>query len=423
MRKTIRFSKFFLPAVLISSVLIAIGLIGYAFKGFNLGVDFQAGINQTLQLAFPVAEVSYTGKGNADLTVSDTAVTLVLSGAEVEKKTILFDYKTYPTIADIATALQAQADVHVKIEQGQESTQASLLVPSFQGNTLLNTNAVMLHRVPASAEENFSSIEKVRNALVKLGNVSVQTIKPASQQRYLIRVQDKGKDAKFTETVRAEIKSGLETAFGPNRVIEIQTDLVGAQFSAALAKQASLMVLATLAGILAYCAIRFKIEYAIGAVLSVFHDALIMIAFIVWTRMEFNTSTIAAILTILGYSINDTIVQYDRVREERRLRPNEKFTDVLDIALSLTLSRTLITTLTTLLTVIALFIFTKGSMRDFALALIVGMTSGVYSTIYVAGAFVDWWDKIRTKRAKKGDSAPKLSDKPAEVVAEESPKA
>jgi preprotein translocase subunit SecF len=157
----------------------------------------------------------------------------------------------------------------------------------------------------------------------------------------------------------------------------------------------------TLLLILIYASVRFKPQFAIGAVLAIAHDALIIVAFVTWTRMEFNTTTIAAILTILGYSINDTIVIFDRIRETRRIYPDEKFVNILDRSLTETLSRTIITTLTTMLAVLSLFIFTTGSMKDFALALLVGMVSGVYSTIFIASGFVNLWDIQAKKRSGK----------------------
>ncbi|NLJ11081.1 MAG: protein translocase subunit SecF, partial [Treponema sp.] len=124
-------------------------------------------------------------------------------------------------------------------------------------------------------------------------------------------------------------------------------------------------------------------------------------AFIVWLRMEFNTTTIAAILTILGYSINDTIVIFDRIRETLRLYPDSSFEDNMNRAITETLSRTFITTITTMFAVFSLFLFTTGTMKDFALALLIGMTSGVYSTIFIASAFVLFWEKKIKKDAAK----------------------
>lgn len=398
MKRIIPFTRYFLPAVLVSSALILFGLFGFFTKGFNLGVDFQAGVNQTVQLAYPVGSISYKGKGNAEMTVSETAITLVFSGAETDSKTVVINYKDNPTVADLAKALEALPEVKVQLEAGQENSASSLLVPTYQGNTLINLKPALLHRLPASDGERFASIDKVREAVKDMGRVSVQTINPASQQRFMIRVQDEGKDSRFTETARAGIISGLENAFGTNRVVEVKTDFVGARFSQGLTQQSIFLVLATMVLILLYSTIRFKFEFALGAVLAIMHDALIMITFIVWSRMEFNTTTIAAILTILGYSINDTIVQFDRVREERKLRPTEKFADVLNSALTHTLGRTIITTVTTMLAVLSLFLFTTGNIKDFALSLLVGMTSGAYSTIFIASAFVMYWNQSREKK-------------------------
>jgi len=117
--------------------------------------------------------------------------------------------------------------------------------------------------------------------------------------------------------------------------------------------------------------------------------------------MEFNTTTIAAILTILGYSTNNTIVVFDRIREYRRIFPDDPFVDVLNRSLTATLNRTIITTLTTMLAVLSLFIFTTGSMQDFALALLVGMTSGVYTTLFIASGCINFWENIKVKKEKR----------------------
>lgn len=414
MKRLIRFSKFFLPAVIMSSTIIVLGLVGYFTKGFNLGVDFQAGINETIQLAYPAGQVTFSGKGNAELTVSQTQLTLVFSGAEAQKRTVNLDYKTYPTLGDMKVALENQAGIAVAMPAGSESLSSSLLVPTYQGNSLLSINPVKLYRAPSNDSEHYATIELVRDSLASLGQITVQTISPASAQQFLVRVRDEGKDPNFTSTVPQTIRTLIENKIGQDKVIVVKTDYVGPRFSQSLGRQSAWLVLLTLLLILAYSAIRFKIQYAIGAVLAIAHDALIMIAFIVWTRMEFNTTTIAAILTILGYSINDTIVQFDRVREERKIHPSDRFVDVLDSGLTLTLGRSIITTLTTMLAVLALFFFTTGSIKDFALALFVGMTSGVYSTIFIASAFVLLWENKKEKREK---NAPKDSSVKAPLPA------
>ena len=120
-----------------------------------------------------------------------------------------------------------------------------------------------------------------------------------------------------------------------------------------------------------------------------------------YKRQEFNTSSIAAILTIVGYSINDTIVIYDRIREKVKFNPSAPFRENMNRGVTETLSRTFITVLTVLLAAISLFIFTSGSMKDFALAIIVGLVSGTYSSVFIASAFVDFWKTMEAKQLVK----------------------
>lgn len=393
MKKVFPFSRYYLPAAIFSAALIALGLFGYFGKGFNYGVDFQAGINQTVQLAQPALRLTYAGKGNAEFSVNEGNATLVFSGAEVDSRTITYDFKSVATIGDLAKALGEVPQVAAALEAGSEAAATSLLVPTYQGNPLLGATPKVLHRAPAADTERVGSIAEVREAISGAGNVSVQQVNPASLQRYIIRVQDEGTDKAFSQNARALITSSLEKKYGTDRVVVLRTDYVGARYSESLGRQSALLTLGAMLVIMVYAGFRFKLQYGIGAVIAILHDALVMVSFVVWTRMEFNTSTIAAILTILGYSINDTIVQFDRVREERKLRPTDRFRDVLDSALTVTLGRTIITTVTTMLTVLALFFFTSGSIKDFALALLVGMVSGTYSTIFIASGFVLWWDE------------------------------
>ncbi len=398
MKKIFRFNRGFVPAFIASGAVILFGLFGFFTKGFNLGVDFQAGVNETVQLAYPALEVTYSGKGNAVLTVAEDKATIVFSGAEADARTVVVDYKSAPTLGALAGALSAVPEIGVKLLDA-EGVSSSLMVPTYQGNTSLGPEPVTAHRSPAGEAERFADIAKVNASLKGLAEATVVT--PAGAQRFLVRAQDDGKVANFSKTAPDSIKAALEKEFGQGRVVVVKTDYVGARYSDTLSRQAFWLFVLTALVILVYATLRFGFQYGFGAVLATFHDALIMICFVVWTRMEFTTSTIAALLTILGYSINDTIVQFDRVREDRRLNPGDRFVDVLNRALSETLSRTIITTLCTMITVLSIFFFTSGSLKDFALVLFVGMISGTYSTLYIASGFVHWWEKrAEAKRAK-----------------------
>jgi preprotein translocase subunit SecF len=276
----------------------------------------------------------------------------------------------------------------------------------------------LVHYLDPQSQE--IKIETVREALASMGQgISVQNLGQPKDRHFMIRLQDKEiekgtstaggtstEGGTTTEAPGEKITRVLENYFGNGEVVVLRSDYVGSRFSKNLTDQSGILIAFTLLLVLIYASIRFKPQYAIGAVIGIIHDCLVIISFVVWTRMEFNTTTIAAILTILGYSINNTIVIFDRMRENRRLYPDDVFVTLLNRSLSETLSRTIITTLTTMLAVLSLFIFTTGSMKDFALALLVGLVSGVYTTTFIATGFVYLWDKEKTKRAKKKIAAP-----------------
>jgi preprotein translocase subunit SecF len=401
--KIVRFSKLFIPSAVFSSILIVAGIIGFfVMGGFNLGVDFQAGLIQEVQFAPPALSLTWSGRGNASVSFDRGNLYVVVSGAGVDNVTHSFSFAAYPDIGALSSALDAQdgLDVVVFASPGASS---SLLIQSAQVNPQLGAIPYIVHYLPEGSPE--IPIEDVRAALTPLGTVSVQVLGENSERRFMIRMEDSELGAE--NSVPAEkVIAALEERFGDNGVAVTRSDYVGSRFSKQLTDQAGLLMALTLVLILIYASVRFKPQFAIGAVLAIAHDALIMVAFIAWTRMEFNTTTIAAILTILGYSINDTIVIFDRIRENRRVHPDDLFVDILDRSLSETLSRTIITTITTMLAVLSLYIFTSGSMKDFALALLVGMVSGVYSTIFIASGFANFWEVAGKKRRSRKTAVP-----------------
>ncbi|WP_304221553.1 protein translocase subunit SecF [Gracilinema caldarium] len=403
MKSIIQFSKVFLPAVIISLVLIVSGIVGYVvYGGFNLGVDFQAGLIQEIQFAPTALQLTYTGKGIAGISMDKNKLEIVISGSDVEKKTYSFPYATYQNLGAMVDAMASIEGLSVKLLVSRDVSSAAL-VQSAQGNPRLGSAAYGVHYLdPQSGAVN---IADVRKALTSLGSVSVQNLGQPKDRKFLIRIEDKGKEADFAKLTAERINTALQNAFGEGQIAISRTDYVGARFSKHLTEQAGMLLVLTLLLILVYVSFRFKFHYAAGAVLAILHDGLIMVAFIVWLRMEFNTTTIAAILTILGYSINDTIVIFDRIRETLKLYPNSSFEENLNRAITETLARTFITTITTMFAVFALFFFTTGTMKDFSLALLIGMTSGVYSTIFIASAFVLFWEKKVQKNAVKAADA------------------
>jgi SecD/SecF fusion protein len=172
---------------------------------------------------------------------------------------------------------------------------------------------------------------------------------------------------------------------------------VGPTVGKEIQQSAVIASLLSLFGILIYVAFRYEFSFAVGAVVAVIHDVLMTIGCYCMANgvsgREFNATVVAAVLTIIGFSINDTIVIFDRIREDLKLGVRGSFKDLINQALNQTLSRTIITSGTVFLATIALYIFGGGVINDFAFTFLVGIITGTYSSIYIASALVLWWHK------------------------------
>ncbi len=383
-KKIIRFSKGFVPFIILSLVIIVLGVVGVFTKGFNFGLDFEAGLIQEVKIAPTAIEMIYTGAANVAVETTNVSLSAVISGAGAENETVTFLYADYSTIGKLVVALNT-IDGMVATSNLAASTSPIGMFSSSSETNVLSSVPVKLYTTEGS---DAVSIDQVRNALSGIESVSVKSVGEKSENAFQIRIKDEGSDSQASKTKQELLSSALIAEFGEGNVAVLKTDFIGAQFSGSLAWQSSLMMGLTLLAIWIYATIRFKWDFALGAVFAIIHDALIMVAFIVWFGLELNATMVAAILTIIGYSINDTVVVLDRVRENTKILKIKKFKDVLDISQTETLGRTIITTVTTLLAVFALYFFTDGAMKEFALALIVGMLSGVYSTIFIASGFI-----------------------------------
>ena len=195
-------------------------------------------------------------------------------------------------------------------------------------------------------------------------------------------------------------------------------EIVGPQVGGQLRKQAILATLYSLAGMLVYLALRFEWIYGVAAVLTVFHDTLITVGAFSLLNREISLTVIAAILTLIGYSNNDTIVVFDRIRENIKLLRRDKLSDIVNKSINQTLSRTILTAGLTFLTVLALFLFGGEVLRGFSLALVIGILIGTYSSIAIAAPILVAYQEWRTERGQKplampvrtgtGPSSPKL---------------
>ncbi len=230
--------------------------------------------------------------------------------------------------------------------------------------------------------------DKIREALTK-----AQIVDPLIQyQQDLISGKEMLRIASAYNSGE-KVVTTLTGTFPTAKFEKAAIDKVGPTMGKEIQQTALIAGLLSLLGILVYVAVRYEFSFAVGAVLAVLHDVLMTIGCYCVSGREFNATTVAAILTIIGFSINDTIVIFDRIREDLRLGVRGSFRDLINQALNQTLSRTLITSGTVLLATMSLFLFGGGAINDFAFAFLVGIITGTYSSIYIASALVLWWHK------------------------------
>ena len=230
--------------------------------------------------------------------------------------------------------------------------------------------------------------DAVRNALGPLpGEKVVQQYGNPSANEVMIRLpQVAGVEQGFSlEQGSRDIQAALDKAGLPNIEI-IGREFVGPTIGADLQRKGIYATLLSILGITAYIAVRFRFSFALGAIAATFHDVFVVFAFLAFFGYELSLTVVAAILTITGYSVNDTIVIFDRVRENSRLLRREPLEKVVNLSVNQTLSRTVITAGTTFLSVLALFLFGGEVLHGFAFAMLVGIISGTYSTIFIAAA-------------------------------------
>jgi preprotein translocase subunit SecF len=237
-------------------------------------------------------------------------------------------------------------------------------------------------------QEDVGDVRAVLTAL-EVGDVAVTEISDdtgAGRHMVLIRLGIPEEDADNTAAVIDEVQDSLEGAF-PG-IEFLQVDSVGSKVSAELVWDGILAVLLSFVAIMIYVWLRFEWQFSLGAVVSLIHDAILTIGVFSLFQLEFNLTIVAAILTVIGYSINDTVVVFDRVRENLRKYKKMPLVEVVNLSLNETFSRTVMTSLTTLIALLAIFFFGGGVVSGFAFAVIWGVGVGTYSSIYVATAIV-----------------------------------
>ncbi len=239
----------------------------------------------------------------------------------------------------------------------------------FKGGTLIELRS----------NDSNVTVSKIRSTLLNmnLGDVSVK--KFGNENDFLIKFEKKDNNLAVIENIKDNISKNVSFDFNFRRV-----ESVGPKVSSELLKSGIIAILVSLGAMLIYIWIRFEWQFSVGAILALFHDVLLTLGIFSLFSLEINLSIVAAVLTIVGYSMNDTVVIFDRVRENLKKFSDIKIFELTNISINETLSRTIITSITTLLALLSIFFLGGEILKGFSLAMILGVIFGTYSSIYIA---------------------------------------
>lgn len=240
---------------------------------------------------------------------------------------------------------------------------------------------------------------EIKDALqgLDLGSLVVQQFGEDADE-FLIRAQNTSAEL---EGLSQTISTALESKYGTGSVEVRRAEMVGPQVGKDLREKGLMAILYAMVGILAYVTWRFEFRFAVGAILALVHDVLITLGAFSLFNMEIDLPVIAAFLAIIGYSLNDTIIVYDRIRENMAKHGKDGLVKIINRSINETLSRTILTSGTTMLVVAALFLFGGGVIHTFAFALLVGILIGTYSSVFVASPLLIFWDERKKDKGAK----------------------
>ena len=370
-------AKFFFT---LSGLLLLIGWSAIFLKGgIKYGIDFRGGTNVDVRFAHPPnvdqlrASLQRQGLGNSEIQgISDIANPNSNEVLIFVEQVGQGDQALDESKAKVLTALNATYGV-----EGTGKADFNAVTPSALANALSQKDPLGLS---VNAGERYQQIAK-----------SLLAFRDTDKNGVLTSLDELSSVAGATPAVLSAIKDTYSLAPFTIRNVEI----VGPKVGAELRNQAIRVTLYALAGMLVYIAFRFEWVYGAAAVLAVFHDVLITLGLFKIFGFEISLTVIAALLTLVGYSMNDTIVIFDRIRENSRLLRKEPFADIVNKSINQTLSRTILTSGLTFLTVLVLFLMGGQVLRAFAFALVVGIVVGTYSSFGIAAPLVVAWNKWR----------------------------
>jgi len=378
----IKYKNLFIIGSLVVNIAI---IIGAAVGGLNWGVDFKGGSEIEVQFAQPVKDVevrkAVEGAGFGDATVQ-------VFGPPSDNSFLI-------RVGRISLLTQAQAktaEEALKAKFGADLT-------SFDFNEDFGDKIELrFNKTPPSAD--------VRAVLEGAGirlQPGEEGIRPVQSGFTVI-----------TSGISDKVRSGLADAHAKNLVPSAElrrVEFVGPQVGKQLQRKGILAVVYAALAILAYIALRFDTRFAPGAVVAMFHDVIVVFGYYLVTRREFNLTSVAVLLTVVGYSVNDTIVVYDRIRENMGKIRGMAMPQLINLSVNEVLSRTILVSFTTILALVGLLIFGVGQIWDFAAAMVLGIFVGTYSSIYIAGTVTIWLEELSGKSQHPTASAPSTEAK------------
>ncbi len=348
----------------LSLFLATAGLVSIFFPGPNYGIDFKGGTE---------IEIEFNKK------IDTATLRAAVVGLGYKRPDVVrvegTDNRYILRVLEVSSLGAGQAD---RMEKSVAESLGEVKVEQFKVSP--GGDKVSL-RLSAEAEP-----AVIREALGKAG-ARVSEVKPFG------RKEDHRYEARL-EGVADELMHGLKQKLpdsAPDAALRVEW--VGPKAGAKLRDSAIKALLYAIAFILVYVALRFDLRFAPGGVVALTHDVLLTIGIFVLFQKEVNLSTVAALLTVVGYSVNDTIVVYDRIRENLQRMRDASFVQIINLSTSQTLARSIVTSLTTLLAICAFFFWGTPVIRDIALALSIGISIGTYSSIYIAAPFTEWMDR------------------------------
>ena len=382
-KTNIDFIGFRYKAFIISGLIIVAGLVSMIAKGgYKLSVEFKGGT--LVQVKFDEA-----------VPIADVRTSMTRAGY---------------TTAEIQQYGEAGDEYIIKVGGVVEGSYASehLLEGLNKVAPGLKWNVVSTRQLPPDLSKGFEgatilaveadSIPEMQalTARMKESGYGILEATKETSKRAAFTIPLLGAETKVAEGLKAELLKDF-----PQRVVDIRrTETIGPKVGKELQNRAWAAIIVSLFGILVYVSWRFELKFAVGAVIALAHDVLVTVGIFSLFNREISLFVVAALLTIVGYSINDTIVVFDRIRENFGLRRRESYEGMLNVSINETLSRTIITVLTVFIVTMFLLFMGGEFVRDFAIAMTIGLVTGTYSSVFVASALVVEWQNRITNRRK-----------------------